>query len=262
MVLEEIVRAKWNEISLAKKRVPLDLLKRRMEGIPQPIDLRAALQSRPLAIIAEIKRRSPSAGWIRQDVNPVDVAASYQRAGAAAISVLTEEKFFGGHPSFLEAVRQRVSIPVLRKDFILEPYQLYESRVLGADAVLLIAALLEGGRLAQMVSLARTLGLCPLVEVHEGEELNRALRAGAEVIGINNRDLRTLTTDLEVTLHLAPLVGSQVTLVSESGICHREDLRRLLDVGVRAFLVGEALMRAKDPGAKLKELLGQENSPA
>lgn len=261
MVLDEIVWAKRDEISLAKKIVPLDLLKKRLDGAPRPRDLRVALQGRPLAIIAEIKRRSPSAGWIRQDLNPVEVAASYERAGAAAISVLTEKRFFGGHPSFLEAVRKRVSIPVLRKDFILDPYQVYESRVLGADAVLLVAALLEGGRLAEMVDLAGTLGLCPLVEVHDREELDRALAAGAEAIGINNRDLRTLTTDLGTTLQLAPLVRRDLTLVSESGIRNREDLERLLDAGVRAFLVGETLMRAQDPGVKLRELLAKENHP-
>lgn len=260
-MLREMVRYKLRELREAKGEVPLESLRRSLADVTPTRDLLSALQDRKPAIIAEIKRRSPSAGWIRPQADPGRIAELYQEAGAAAISVLTEQRYFGGHPTFLRLVRTRVSIPVLRKDFIVDPYQIYESRALGADGVLLIASLLKGKRLDIMVDLAHSLGLCALVEVHTEEQLQMALEAGARLVGINNRDLRTLRTELTTTMELAPLVPKGVTLVSESGISCRKHVKLLMDAGVGAFLVGEALMRAPDPAEKLQELLGKEKNP-
>lgn len=261
MILEEILQEKRKELALMGHTFSLTALGRKLESLAPTRDFPKALTGAPPLIIAEIKRRSPSRGWIRFDADPVQIALCYQRGGASAISVLTEERFFAGRPEFIGRVKEAISLPVLRKDFILAPFQIYESRLLGADAVLLIARLLEKRQLPEMVGLASELNLGALVEVHTEEELKRALDAGASIIGINNRNLETLSTDLRRTLELAPLVPPWVTLVSESGIKSRGDLELLMEAGVGAFLVGETLMQAPDPEKKLRELLLPTKDP-
>ena len=206
-------------------------------------------------VIAECKRRSPSRGILRRDYRPADLAAAYERNGAAAVSVLTEPTFFDGSLDHLRAVRAAVGVPVLRKDFIVTPYQLLEAAAAGADAVLLIAAALDDAELAGLSARAAELGLGVLVEVHDADELDRAARAGATVIGVNNRDLRTLAVDVEASRRLAGRMPAGAAGVAESGLRTRADLARLGAAGYRAFLVGEALMTAADPGAALRDLL-------
>lgn len=256
MILERIVEAKRREVALAKARTPREALERALVHAPPVRDFRESLERRDCAVIAEVKRASPSRGRLREDFRPREIAAAYEAGGAAAVSVLTDEAFFEGSGAHLAEVREAVGIPVLRKDFVVDPYQVVEARLLGADAVLLIARILEEGRLREGIALATSLGMAALVEVHDGGELDRALRAGAALVGINNRDLATFRTDLAVTLELAPRVPAGVTVVSESGIRSRGDVERLLGAGVRAFLVGEALMKATDPAEKLRELQG------
>jgi indole-3-glycerol phosphate synthase len=257
-ILERIVAAKWQEIIAAQQRRPRAELERQLADVPAPRDFRAALQQvPPPALIAEIKKASPSAGVLCQDFNAAALATTYARCGAAALSVLTDAPFFQGHLDHLRQVRQAVSLPLLRKDFILDEYQLLEARLAGADAVLLIAEILPGSRLTQLRQEAEALGLQALVEIHERDNLLRALDSGARLLGINNRDLRTFTTRLEHTLELAPLVPREVCLVSESGIRTRQDVLRLQAAGVQAVLVGETLMRAANLKVKMAELLGQ-----
>ena len=207
-------------------------------------------------MIAEVKKASPSRGLIRADFDPAEIAAAYEEAGASAISVLTDEKNFQGRLEYLEAVHRAVSLPVLQKDFIIDPYQVYEARAALADAILLIVAALCREELTEFMALAEELGMASLVEVHTSEELDVALEVGAKVIGINNRNLQTFETKLETTLELAPKIPSDRILVSESGIFTRADVERLMAAGVDAVLVGEALMREPDPGTKVRELLG------
>jgi indole-3-glycerol phosphate synthase len=206
-------------------------------------------------IIAEVKRASPSKGLIRDNCEPVEVAKDYAGHGASAISVLTEERFFQGSLSYLEQIRGTVNLPLLRKDFIIDPYQLTEARSYGADAVLLIAALLEPSRLHELREQATALSLDMLVEVHTEEELNAAVKAGAQLVGINNRDLKTFEVSLATTERLAPLIPTGMVAVCESGIDTVEQIRRVEELGIHVFLIGEALMRAAQPGKKLKELL-------
>ena len=206
-------------------------------------------------IIAEIKKASPSKGLIRADFDAVKIAKNYAAHGAAAISVLTEERFFQGSLQDLEQVRAAVELPLLRKDFILDPYQIVEAKSYGADAVLLIAALLEPGLIRELRAMAEALSLDVLVEVHSGNELEAAMAAGARVIGINNRDLNTFEVSLSTTEQLAPLVPPNAVVVCESGIDSPDAIRRIEKLGVHVFLIGESLMRAPDPGAKLSELL-------
>ena len=205
-----------------------------------------------IAVIAECKRASPSAGIINEDFDPVDLAQRYEACGAAAISVLTDAKFFSGSLEDLRAVRGAVSLPLLRKDFLFDPYQLYEARAAGADAILLIVTALEEGQLRDLLAEARELSLAALVEVHDEWELERALRCGASLIGINNRDLRTFQTDLMTTTKLAPLMPSEITLVAESGIRSVADVSAMAAAGAQAVLIGETLVRAVD----LRETLG------
>jgi indole-3-glycerol phosphate synthase len=256
VILDQIVEAKRREVALAKARTSREALERALVHAPPVRDFRESLERRDCAVIAEVKRASPSRGRLREDFRPREIAAAYEAGGAAAVSVLTDEAFFEGSGAHLAEVREAVGIPVLRKDFVVDPYQVVEARLLGADAVLLIARILEEGRLREGIALAASLGMAALVEVHDGGELDRALRAGAALVGINNRDLATFRTDLAVTLELAPRVPAGVTVVSESGIRSRGDVERLLGAGVRAFLVGEALMEAPDPAEKLRELQG------
>jgi indole-3-glycerol phosphate synthase len=258
MILDEIVEIKRREVAGRKALRPLAALEKMIVGRPPARDFKAALDADAgCAIIAEVKRRSPSRGLLREDFDPIRISAEYELNGAAAVSVLTDETFFGGGDADLSAVARAVSLPLLRKEFIIDPYQILETRAIGADALLLIAAILTGGQLREYRELATSLGLAALVEVHDGTELEKALGAGAEIIGINNRDLKTFHTDLQTTLMLAPLIPADRIAVSESGIRNRQDIETLTKAGIRAFLIGETLITAPEIGPKLKELLGQ-----
>jgi indole-3-glycerol phosphate synthase len=255
-ILEKIVARKRQEIAEAREGIPPAVLEERAACAPAPRDFRAALEKGTgIRVIAEVKKASPAAGLLRPDFDPVGIAQSYERHGAACISVLTDESFFQGHLLHLRAVRAAVSLPVLRKDFILDRYQLLEARAMGADAVLLIAEILDDESLARLQREAIVLGMQTLVELYDRAHLPRVLACGARLIGVNNRDLRSFVTRLEHTLDLVAEMPSDVLLVSESGIRDRADLARLGAAGARAVLVGETLMRAADPGAKLAELI-------
>lgn len=257
-VLGAILGATRRIVEVRRAATPTAEVERRARArAPRPDAFRQAL-SRPgtVNVIAECKRRSPSRGVLRREYDPVAVARSYERAGASAISVLTEPTFFDGALEHLEAVRAAVSIPILRKDFIVDEYQILEARACGADAVLLIVAALDDATLAQLVSSAARVELAALVEVHDRGELDRALGAGATIIGVNNRNLRSLEVDLATARALAERMPRDVIPVAESGIRTRDDLRELASAGYQAFLVGERLMTAPDPGAALGELIG------
>lgn len=256
-ILDRIMATKQREVAAARAAVPDALLERRVADLPPARDFTAALgRVGAVNVIAEVKKASPSAGVIRVDFNPVAIASAYAAHGATAISVLTDVEYFQGSLAYLTAVRQAVAVPVLRKDFVLDRYQLLEARAEGADAALLIAECLPGDRLATLQRDATELGLHTLVELHDAEELPRVLDCGAPVIGINNRDLRTFTTRLEHTLDLLAKIPADRVVVSESGIRTHADLQRLGAAGARAVLVGESLMRAADIGAALDELRG------
>lgn len=261
-ILQTIVAHKRQEVAAAKARFPLARLQDRLALVEdQPRGfiraLRAMHESGGTAIIAEVKKGSPSKGVIREDFDPLTIAETYQQHGATCLSILTDEKFFLGHLRFLGLIREQVSLPLLRKDFICDPYQIVEARAFGADAVLLIAAMLELGQLQDFAAQARELQLDVLLEVHDEAELELALQTDCELIGINNRSLRSFVTDLGTTERLRPLIPSLRLVVSESGVNTRADVERLLAAGAGAFLVGESLMRETDIGAKLEELLGQ-----
>jgi indole-3-glycerol phosphate synthase len=256
-ILDTIVAHKRREVEENRARTPPRELERRLASAPPVRDLRAALD-RPgtVQVIAEVKKASPSAGVLRADFDLVHIARTYARHGAAALSVLTDAPFFQGALDHLAAVRATVDRPLLRKDFILDRYQLLEARATGADAVLLIAEILTDAELAGLLTAATELGLGALVELHDADNLRRVLASGAELVGINNRNLHTFETRLEHTLELAARCPPDCCLVSESGIRTRQDVLRLGTAGVRAVLVGETLMRAPDVGAKLDELRG------
>jgi indole-3-glycerol phosphate synthase len=260
-ILERILRDKADEVAERRHCRPLAELRRMVRDLPPARDFVAALRwsgtpsETPPRVIAEVKKASPSKGVIRPDFDPVAMAQTYAANGAAALSVLTDAKYFQGHLGFLEDIGQAVALPLLRKDFTIDAYQIYESRVAHADALLLIVAALDTGQIVDFMGLARELGMAVLLEVHTVEELARSLPLQPQLIGINNRDLQTFDTDIGTTLHLLPLIPSNVVVVSESGINTVTDITRLREKGVHAFLIGEALMRAPDPGAKLRELL-------
>lgn len=258
MILERIVAHKRKELAERRQAVPLASLEARLSGRSPTRRFTAALrQPGQVAIIAEAKKASPSKGILRQAYNPVELAVQYQVAGAAAVSVLTEERFFQGQPSHLTMVRKVIHLPVLRKDFIIDPYQIYESRILGADAVLLIMSILADEEMAALKALAEEMGMSCLVEIHTEEELDRALAAGAELLGINNRDLKTFETSLDRTFQLAERIDrGKITVVSESGIKDHADILRLLEAGIHAALVGEALVANPAPGRALTVLAG------
>lgn len=258
-ILDKIVAAKQEEIARHKAQVPLAALEQRIVMQSLPLNFSGALWGDGVRLIAEVKKASPSRGLLRADFDPVALARTYAENGAAAISVLTDAHF-QGCGQHLEAVKQATldrGVPILRKDFIIDPYQVYEARAWGADAILLIVAILTTERLRELLDVARAMWMQALVEVHNEEELKVALDAGAEVIGINNRDLHTFHTDLEVTRRLAPRVPRGKIVVSESGIGSREDVLGLRRYGVRAVLVGESLVTARDVGAKVRELVGK-----
>lgn len=268
--LQRIVDRKREEVERRRREVPLDTLQERIEELGRPRNFFAAVTRHPDAlhtsIIAEIKRRSPSAGLIRPEYDgdafdPVPIARSYHANGAAAISCLTDEEFFGGRLEFIHRIRDAIPLPVLRKDFIIDPYQVWESRAAGADAILLIAECLREGELIDLMILARQLQLTSLVEVHSMDNLLRVRphvgfpARSYNLLGINNRDLESMTTDLNNTLRLVDLVDDTSVLVSESGISRPEHLAQLRRQGVRIALVGESLMREPDPGAALARLI-------
>jgi indole-3-glycerol phosphate synthase len=263
VILARIVEHKRREVAERSAGVPVSELKSRGLDGPPPRDFTKAVArerppgrpASPIRAIAEIKRASPSQGTIREPLDPAEIARAYASAGAAAISVLTDGPFFRGGLDDLAVARRAVTLPILRKEFIVEPYQIYETRAHLADAILLIAAALEPSQLLEFHSLAKSLSLDALVEVHTPEELQTALRAGATLIGINNRDLHTFRTDLDTTFRLLPHLPKEAVVVSESGISAHDDVRRLEAAGVDAILVGEALLRSPDPGAMLRELL-------
>jgi indole-3-glycerol phosphate synthase len=257
-ILDRIMISKRRELDEARARVPAADLERRLADAPPVRDFRAALEAPAgVRIIAEVKKASPSAGLLRADFDPVAIARTYEAHGAACVSVLTDGPFFQGSLDHLSAVRAAVGLPLLRKDFLLDPYQLLEARCAGADAVLLIAEVLDDAALTTLLREAAGLGLQPLVELYDADNLPRVLGAGARLIGVNNRDLRTFVTRLEHTLELAGRLPPGCCLVSESGIRTRQDVLRLQAAGVRAVLVGEAFMRAPDIGARLDELNGK-----
>ena len=257
-ILDEIVEAKKSVLAKAKADVPLDELKRKIVDKPRPISLIEALRGVDIRLIAEVKKASPSAGLLRNDFDPAALAITYATNGAAAVSCLTDDHFQGTleHLSEVKEALANYRVPVLRKDFLTDPYQLFESRAYGADAALLIAAVLSADLLKDLLHVATELQLHCLVEVHDEFELKTALDARAKIIGINNRDLHTFTTDFAVTESLAPQMPDDVIVVSESGIRDREDMIRLHNLGANAGLVGEAIVTEADPGAKIRELLG------
>lgn len=262
-MLDRIVASKRHEIAAAKAARPESLVRQSAAAAPPPRDFFSALaQGRPIRLIAEIKRASPSAGVIRADCDPLAIAHAYERHGASCISVLTDGPFFQGSLADLQRVRAAVSLPALRKDFILDSYQVYEARAAGADAVLLIAECLDDCNLRKLHDEIVGLGMTPLVELYDPENLQRVFDAGATLIGVNNRDLRTFKTDLEHTLRLRERVPDQCVLVAESGIRSRADVLRLEAAGVDAILVGEALMASADIGAAVDALLGHIPEPA
>lgn len=254
-LLENIVSAKLRELEAAKRRLPAASLEGVLDRAPHVRPFRRALERRSPAVIAEVKKASPSAGVIRDGFDPVGIARGYQEAGAAAVSVVTEGKHFQGSLETLARLRWNIKLPLLRKDFIVDPYQILEARHAGADAVLLIAALLDDAALQSLRLDAERFGMEALVEVHDETELRRALDSGATLVGVNNRDLRTFDVNLDTSLRLAGLMPKGVTAVSESGIHDPADLRKLMDAGYKAFLVGEHLLRAESPGAALTKLL-------
>jgi len=256
MFLDKIVAEKREELKQRQETVPLPELRAAIMERPLPLNLAAALSGDSLRLIAEVKRASPSRGILCPDLDPVKLAGTYARCGAAAISVLTESRYFGGSREDLEAVKRALpDIPLLRKDFILKPYQVFESCAWGADAVLLIVAILDDNALEELLSLTHALGMQCLVEVHNQNELKKALAQNIKIIGINNRDLDTMKVDINVTRQLRPPIPRGRVVVSESGIKGRDEVQKLKEWKVNAMLVGEALVTANDVAAKIKELL-------
>ena len=253
-ILKRILEVKRGEIAAAKLRVPFGGMQREAQAAAPARDFVGALRSRDPAVIAEIKKASPSRGVLREDFDPAAIARSYESAGAACLSVLTDRSFFQGAPEHLIAARTACALPVLRKDFMIEPYQVFESRVLGADCILLIAACLTQQQMLELERAAQQLQMAVLVEVHDEKELETALALSTPLVGINNRNLKTFEAHLETTLDLLPRVPHDRIVVTESGILSKTDVARMRHAGIRSFLVGEAFMRASDPGAALADL--------
>ena len=259
-VLDEICAARRETVARRKQQVPLEVLRERIPSTPPrgfERALRATVARGDLALIAELKKASPSRGLIRPIFDPASLAMAYAAGGATCLSVLTEEHYFRGADRYLQEARTAVTLPCLRKDFMLEPYQLFEARAIGADCILLIMAALEDDAAAAMLAVATDLGMDALVEIHDEPELERALALGARLIGINNRNLKTLAVDLATTERLAPLVPADLLLIAESGLHAHDDLERLAAAGARCFLVGEALMRQDDVRSATAALLGR-----
>lgn len=264
MILDRIVKVKQQEVERLHETLHLTRAEREIRQMPETKGFAAALRqtSDPVALIAEVKKASPSKGVIRADFDPVSIALQYETAGASAVSVLTDVEFFQGKPVFLPQIRDVVNLPLLRKDFIIDEYQIYEARLLGADAILLIAGLLSAGQIKRYRELARDLGMDSLVEAHDRRELDKAIAAGATLIGINNRDLHTFEVDLRTTVELAKELPNGTLLVAESGIFNFEDIRFVQQAGADAVLVGESLMRSEDVGAAVDRLMGRKKLEA
>ena len=254
-ILEKILATKRSEIAAAMSETPLAAMQARAQAMEPPRDFVAALRDKiaagAAAVIAEIKKASPSKGVIRADFRPAEIAASYEQGGAACLSVLTDAQYFQGDPQYLQQARAACHLPVLRKDFMIDPYQVYEARAMGADCILLIVAALDLPRMRELERIAHDLGMAVLVEVHDGDELGLALQLDTPLLGINNRNLRTFDVTLDTTLGLLSRIPSQRIVVTESGIFTPQDVARMRDNGVHAFLVGEAFMRAPEPGLEL-----------
>lgn len=259
-ILQKILKRKTEEIAERAEYTSLRQLSAQIEAVAPPRAFVGTIQEKiddgHLAVIAEIKKASPSKGVIRSDFDPIAIAKSYAAAGATALSVLTDHDFFQGHEDYLKAARVATKLPVLRKDFIIDPYQVYEARVIGADCILLIVAALGDPSLSELFHLAEELGMDVLMEVHDAEELQRALQLEAKLIGINNRNLRTFETRLETTLDLLDNIPGDRIVVTESGIHSKKDVDLMREHRVHAFLIGETFMRSPDPGEKLRELFG------
>ena len=261
-ILRRILERKAEEVAERSRSLPLAELEARAAEASPPRGFARAMQARVAAgrpaVIAEVKKASPSKGVLRADFDPEAIGRSYAEHGATCLSVLTDRDFFQGHEDYLVAARAASGLPVLRKDFLVDPYQVVEARAIGADAVLLIVAALSDAQMAELMALAHALGMDALVEVHDAEELERALKLDFPLLGINNRNLRTFETSLDTTLELLPRIGEERLVVTESGILAPEHVRRMREHGVHAFLVGEAFMRAPDPGAELAHLFQPE----
>ena len=256
-ILDTILAHKRGEVEARRAALPIADVRARAADAQQARGFVEALQAKgPVALIAEVKKASPSAGVIRADFNPAQIAREYAAAGAACLSVLTDERFFQGHDTFLQAARSAVSLPILRKDFIVNEWQVYEARALGADAVLLIVAALTPSQVREWRELAQSLGMAALVEVHTESEMDVAVSSGADLIGINSRDLKTFHTDLAVVEQLSPMAPPGTLLVAESGLRDSADVQRVRAAGARAVLVGETFMRAPEIGASVRELMG------
>jgi indole-3-glycerol phosphate synthase len=261
-ILNKILAVKADEVAAAKKYRDLASLRREVEGDADARggvrgfekSLRAKIAAGGAGVIAEVKKASPSKGVLRADFQPAEIAASYETHGAACLSVLTDLNFFQGSPEYLRQARAACALPVLRKDFIVDMYQVYEARAMGADAILLIVSALDHGLMAELEACAQELGMDVLVEVHDGDELTAALHLRTGLVGINNRNLRTFETSLQTTIGLLPRIPPDRLVVTESGIMAPDDVRRMRDENVHAFLVGEAFMRAPDPGGELRRL--------
>ncbi len=256
MILDKIIETKKEEVARLKKETSEAQLKKSIVGLQPCRDFKKALQSDACNIIAEVKCASPSRGMLVSDFDPLKIAQIYEHNGAAAISILTDEKYFSGHKDYLKKIRQQVTLPLLRKDFIIDPIQIYETRSIGADAILLIVRVL-GKKLAEFIALSGEIGLSPLVEVHSKEELDLALTAGAEIIGINNRNLDTFVTDIETSRRLKARIPEDKIVMAESGIRERKDIESLMQAGIHAFLIGEHLVIAPDIGKKLRAFKGE-----
>jgi len=254
-MLDEIIAKKRGEVERRKEILPLAHLKKRIAQQKPPLDFALALKGKPIRLIAEAKQASPSRGILCPNFNPTELATTYAQGGANAISVLTEVNYFKGSIDHLAAIREVVKLPLLRKDFIFDPYQVYESRAYGADALLLIVTILSQEQLKELLSISHRLGLKCLVEVHNETEVERALLSGAEIIGINNRDLNTFAVDINTTGQLSLLIPPQKIVVAESGIKSRKDIEKLMDWRVNAVLIGEALVTANNILTKMKELM-------
>lgn len=257
MILDTIIAHKQKELEIEQQQVPLAVLESKLANLPPTKNFQGAItQSGNINLIAEVKKKSPSKGIIREDFDPIQIAETYAENGAAAISVLTDVQFFDGSLKYLSSIRKRVDVPLLRKDFTIDPYHIYQARVAGADAILLIVAVLTSEQLREFMDIAASLSLASLVEVHTEAELEIALDANAEIIGINNRDLRTFHTDLATTFRLRESIPAEKVVVSESGIYTRAGVESLHEAGVNAILVGESLMRSSDIGEQVRKLIG------
>lgn len=259
MILDDIVLERKKQLLNEKAKISLDEILEKIRNIKTKTkNFYSALKDNEISIIAEVKKASPSKGIIAEDFDPVKIAKQYESFGASAISVLTEEKYFMGSGSYLEKIRENTSLPILRKDFIIDEYQIYEARLLGADAILLIASILDETTLKKFMDIAKGLGLYCLVEVHNKNELSKALLVGAKIIGINNRDLKTFKVDLEITKTLSKLIPKDVLIVSESGI-DKSNIKSLKEIGIKSFLIGESLIKCPSIKEMLTNLRGKAN---